>query len=279
LHADWNHQKRTYDFGFAANDISKNFRADLGFLPQVGYREVDGYVGLRFYPENSIFRFVRPSFFVDEQKDLDGNTIFRRTSPGVGVNGAKNLQAGVVMHLSEQYRVGNDLLSENYLDWFLQFDPSRRFTRLGFNGFAGQRIDFANNRVGNGATLGLTTTIRPIDKLTFDINLTREWLDVTGGRLYTASVERVKSTYSFSAKSLVRIIGQYVSTDRNSALYGFPIGSHDGSFLGSVLYSYKLNWQTVLFVGYADDRVLTANNDLAKLDRSLFFKISYALQK
>ena len=104
-----------------------------------------------------------------------------------------------------------------------------------------------------------------------------------GGSLHTEDfpedVERLKATYSFSAKSLVRIIGQYVSTDRNVALYTFPITAHDGAFLGSILYSYKLNWQTVLFVGYGDDRVLTVNNDLAKLDRSLFFKISYALQR
>jgi hypothetical protein len=102
---------------------------------------------------------------------------------------------------------------------------------------------------------------------------------VAGGRLYSANVERLKATYSFSSKSLVRIIGQYVSTDRNPALYTFDVRAHDGSFLGSILYSYKLNWQTVLFVGYGDDRILTENNDLAKVDRTLFLKISYALQR
>jgi hypothetical protein len=75
------------------------------------------------------------------------------------------------------------------------------------------------------------------------------------------------------------LIGQYVSTDRNPSLYTFPIGPHDAGFQGSVLYSYKINWQTVLYVGYGDDRILTENNDLAKLDRSLFFKISYAFQR
>ena len=278
FHADWNRAKQRYDCGAAVNDLGDGFRADLGFLPQVGYRDLGGFVGLRFYPEG-FFRFVRTSVFATEQFDTDGNAIYRRTSPGINVQGRKNLAAGLVVHVSEQYRVGNALLSENYLDWFFQIDPSRRFTRVGFNGFAGQRIDFANGRVGNGATLGLTATVRPIDKLTFDANLNREWLDVAGGRLYTASVERLKTTYSFSAKSLLRVIGQYVSTDRNRALYTFPIGAHAGSFLGSILYSYKLNWQTVLFLGYGDDRVLTANNDLAKLDRSVFFKISYAFQE
>ncbi len=127
--------------------------------------------------------------------------------------------------------------------------------------------------------MNLAATLRPIDKLTVDLIANRQWLNAQGGRVFTASVERIKTTYSFSAKSLLRVIGQYVTTDRNPALYTFAVRRHSASFLGSILYSYKLNWQTVLFLGYGDDRVLTANNDLAKLDRSLFFKVSYAIQR
>ena len=273
----WNRQTQTFDYGLQVNDLGKDFRADLGFLPQVGYREADGYVGRTWFP-TGLFNRIRASFFVDRQTDTNGDVIFRRSSPGILFLGRKNLVAAFTMHLAEQYRVGSDLLSENYLEYLLQIDPSRRITRIGLQGFAGQRIDFSNGRVGTGATVTLTSTIRPIDRLSFDTIASREWLDVRGGKLYTAWVDRLKATYSFSAKSLVRVIGQYVSTDRNPSLYTFPISAHDAGFQGSVLYSYKLNWQTVLYVGYGDDRVLTVNNDLARLDRSLFFKISYAFQ-
>ena len=71
-----------------------------------------------------------------------------------------------------------------------------------------------------------------------------------------------------------------VSTNRAPQRYLFPVNPHSSSFLGSILYSYKLNWQTVLFLGYGDDRVLNqTTNDLVKLDRSVFFKVSYALQR
>jgi len=40
-----------------------------------------------------------------------------------------------------------------------------------------------------------------------------------------------------------------------------------------------LNWQSVMFVGYGDDRELTDVNRLAPLDRQFFVKLSYALQR
>ena len=274
FYTNWARQKTKYDVFVEAREIGDKFRADLGFLPQVGYREADAVFGLRYYPEHSIFSFVRPNLLVDEQRNLDNDTIFRRIAPGVSIQGAKNLQA--ILALRKETVDGID---QTYLDWVIQFDPSRRFTRLVFNGDAGQRIDFENGRVGRGATIGIAPTVRPHDKLTLELTLNHEWLDVAGGRVYSANVERLKGTYSFSAKSLIRVIGQYVTTDRNVSLYAFPVDPHEGSFLGSILYSYKLNWQTVLFAGYGDDRELTFANRLAPLDRSLFFKISYAFQR
>jgi len=121
-------------------------------------------------------------------------------------------------------------------------------------------------------TLTFGSTVRPDPRLELSVNASRQWLNVDGGRLFTAQVERLKAVYSFSSKSIVRVIGQYIGNS-------FPGDQHDGSFSGSVLYSYKLNWQTVLYAGYGDDRELTVNNDLVKLDRSFFFKVSYALQR
>ena len=50
-------------------------------------------------------------------------------------------------------------------------------------------------------------------------------------------------------------------------------------FSGSLLLAYKLNWQSVMFIGYGDDRELTDVNRLAPLDRQFFVKLSYAVQR
>ena len=64
-----------------------------------------------------------------------------------------------------------------------------------------------------------------------------------------------------------------------SALFINPAPAHDGFFSGSVLFAYKINWQSVMFFGYGDDRTLDEQRRLQKFDRQLFVKVSYAFQR
>ena len=105
-------------------------------------------------------------------------------------------------------------------------------------------------------------------------------------RLFTARVLRVKGTYTFTSRLFARAIAQYVSVDRDPSLYLHPVPAQSGNFGGSVLLAYKLNWQSVMFVGYGDDRELADDRRdeaqarrLAPLDRQVFVKVSYAFQR
>ena len=66
-----------------------------------------------------------------------------------------------------------------------------------------------------------------------------------------------KATYTFTSRLFVRGIAQYVSTDARSVLYRDPVTPKSGTLSGSALLAYKLNWQSVMFVGYGDDRELS----------------------
>lgn len=278
--ASWNRQLTKWDFAAEVKDIGDRFRADLGFLPQVGYREGYGRIAEHFYPDNRWIAFVRPSLEADYQTDRNDDVIFRQLILGTNLIGFKNLQAVFSVRPQEQVRVGGRLLEQTYGTFFAQIDPNRRFTRIIVQGRAGDSIDYENGRVGRGATIGVSGIVRPTDRLELAVDTNREWLNANGDRVFLAQVERLKTTYSFSAKSLLRVIGQYVSTTRDPAQY-YPliVDRREGGFTGSLLYSYKINWQTVLFAGYGDDRVLTPENRLLKADRSLFVKVSYALQR
>lgn len=98
------------------------------------------------------------------------------------------------------------------------------------------------------------------------------------GRLFIAFVGRLKATYNFNARTSLRVIGQWVGTDRNPLLYTFPVPESDGLFAGSALFAYRLNWQTVFFLGYDDYRALDGAQSLQPQGRQVFLKVSYAFQ-
>jgi hypothetical protein len=175
--------------------------------------------------------------------------------------------------------VGSQLLERSDVNYYFQIDPGRRFSRIGFNGSLGDSIDFTNVRVGQGGAFQLFGTVKPTDHLALDFNADRQWLDVKAGRVFTAQIERLKATYNFTARAFLRVIGEYLDVDRDPGLYSIPVRAQSGSFAGSALFAYQINWQTVLFVGYADDRLQDRLGDLQPADRLVFVKVSYAFQR
>jgi len=285
LDVNWNHQTSTWGWFGEYKDLGDGFRADDGFVPQVGIREGTAQLGYAFYPQG-LFRRLFPRVGEDYIVDRNGRLVFRRFFPGVDFFGAYNLTGFLGLN-ADAVRVGNEVLDRTQFVWLVQVDPSRRFTRVTFQGFLGSEIDFDNARTGHGGDLAAVITARPTDHLEFQFNGDRRWLDVSGGRLFTAQIERLKVTYTFSARMFLRVIGQYVETRRDPSLYTFSVPAKTGNFDGSALFSYKLNWQTVFFLGYGDSRVLvpqpsaplqSSRYDLVPSARQLFLKISYAFQ-
>ncbi len=190
---------------------------------------------------------------------------------------------GVNWYIREKVRTGDRVLTRSYVSTTVSVDPSGNIARVGFTLKLGDDIDFVNTRVGRGGTLDANATLRPTDHLELQLNGSRQWLNVDAGsgegRLFTAQIGRLKATYNFSSRTFLRLIGQYLDVKRDPALYGFEVPRKSGSFLGSALFSYKVNWQTVLFAGYGDSRVVNERNDLVTTERQFFLKISYAFQR
>ena len=125
----------------------------------------------------------------------------------------------------------------------------------------------------------LRGTFHPTAHLELEALWNRRTVEVTGGRLFTASVERLRATYVFSSRQLIRVIGQNTKTVREAERFLFPVPARTGDFAVTGLYSFKLNWQTVLFLGYGDERLLAETDRLEPTRRSVFFKVSYAIQR
>jgi hypothetical protein len=287
----WSHTTRHFDSGLEVKAFGDGFRADAGFVPQVGFHEVYGEVGYTWHP-TGFFSKIRTFAFTDPMWDNDGGTIRELVAAGVSANGRWNSFAQVAVW-ADRWRVSqwwvepatSREIPKEQLRFVLQASPSMLISQLSLEGALGEEIDIDNARPGHGATLTLGATVRPGDHLALRLDTSRRWIDVRpdeGGpesRLFTAQVERLKATWTFNARSYLRLIGQYERTDSDPSLYHAPVEERSGSFSGSALIAYKLNWQSVLFLGYGDDRALDEDGGLDRTSRQFFLKISYAFQR
>jgi hypothetical protein len=279
--ATWNHSSRNWSWLLSHNDFATGFRDDQGFVPQVGYRNETANLSYRFFTDG-FFSRLRPAMGVGYTTARDGSLLSRSYAPALNLQGRWNLR-GSVTYSFDALRIDGRLLEFNHLLWSLSASPSRLLPSVTLSGDYGEQADVENVRVGTGGTVGLMALVRPTDHLGLDLRAERRWIDETvngmSGRLFTADVARVKATYVFNARMLVRLIGQYVETTRDPTLWTLPVPAKDGDFAGSALFSYKLNWQTVLFVGYGDNRTLQEDGVLTRADRQFFLKVSYAFQR
>ena len=278
----WSRSLKHFDTTNQFKQLGEKFRADTGFIPQVGYREVVSFNGWTVRPKGFLSR-QRTFFNFQQQNDSRGDLISRSIEPGTGMD----TRWGGFM----QYRLTNDrvlsgdrLFERTRFNYVVFFSPSRRIAQIGLFGNVGQEVDFANSRRGHGPSNEMHATINATNHLAFDLSVTIRSLHVddqagVDRRLFGAQVSRVKSTYTFNSRMFARGIVQYVSTRNDPSLFLRPVPAKSGSLEGSALLAYKLNWQSVMFVGYGDTRELSDRDRLEKQDRQFFVKLSYAFQR
>jgi Domain of unknown function (DUF5916) len=274
----WNHSTRTWDWDFEYKDIGDEFRADLGFLPQVGIRDGFFSLGRSFFPAAGILSRFRPSVRLRNVDDQGGDLLLRRIIPGLSFEGIWNSFA-IVERRTEKVRAGSRLFDLDYWVAAVEMTPSHWLGGVALEVTTGDDVDFEGERPARGTTVAGQATLRPTDHLELRVNGSRRWLDVAPTpsgegpkttRLFTAEVARLRATYTFNARSFLRLVGQRVTFEQDGS---------DESLTASALFAYKLNWQTVLFVGYGDERALALDDRLAPTGREVFFKISYAYQR
>ena len=262
---------RRYDLWFSTTGHSPEFRAENGFIAQNDFRRISLWNGLRFYPKR-LLSFVRSYSGTDFEHAFHGRSIVRQgVYQGVEFQGKWGSNGWMTAGRVRE-RVGSKLLTRHQLEFDLRAAPLRWLPAIQLDGVAGERIDYAGGRVGTGARLNLSGTGRLTDHLELQLRTSREWLDLDEGRLFDAQIDWVKATYTFSPRSLVRAIAQQSTIERTGS-------ARDRRFSLSGLYAYKLNWQTVFFVGYGDSSI-TADTGALTLDaRSVFMKVAYAFQR
>jgi len=281
VQTSWTHNTRHLDWFGRYEGLSNGFRADTGFVPQVGIHDLAGSAGWTIHPHAPITR-ERTWVQLEYQTDRSGNVITKGVMPGLGMDTRWNGFIQVRYNM-DHTRAGERVIGRNQFGYTVQFSPSRRISSLSINSTMGQDIDFANARPATGLTVTAQATLQPTGHLAItvleDTRSLHVHVDTKVQRLFLQRIARINATYTFTSRMFVRVIGQYISATRNPLLYLTTVSPRDGAFSGSTLFAYKLNWQSVLFAGYGDDRELSDVHRLEPLDRQFFVKISHAFQR
>ena len=256
-------------------DLADGFRADLGFIGQVDYRRME-VCGQRIWNGNGErwYDQISTGANVDETRTQAGDLVERELEAWWYASGP--LQS----EMNFGGGGGTEVFQGLEVDKLFVFGYFGARPASWFNFYveaaAKQGIDYANVREGDETSIstGLRFDIGRHLRLTVDDRFER--VDVEGGRLFAANVVEVRATYQFNLRTFVRVISQYFEIDRDPGLYTFEVESNEQELFNQLLFSYKINPQTVLFAGYSDTAFGSPSIDLTRESRTVFLKLGYA---
>ena len=261
-----NHQARSADF-----------RADAGFVPRVDISQQSVGLGRNWYgDEADWYSQIQLSGDWDIAHDDSGRMIEREAEFNFKVRGpmqSKIDTGGLVRDI-----LFNDVLfKETRIRLFTEFQPKGGL-KLGFRSHFGDRVDFANTQLGEELRFAPFVNWNVNRNLLLRVDSNFVKLDSKEGpNIFDAQVHDLRVTWQFNVRSFIRLTAQLQDIKRNQAEYIDPVDARTRDVGRQLLYSYKLNPQTVFFLGYSD--ALIDDDDLSGLtttDRTWFMKIGYA---
>lgn len=271
------HAKRTWDVYATYQDLGKDFRADLGFVPQVDFRQ--GVLGLEFQHTGKPGAWLTRHGYgtdVDQTNEQDGTLLEREWEAWFYAGGPMqsfiNLDGGARTKTFEEVE-----FDQWFLNTYFEISPSGSYFFY-VDSTIGDAIDFSNVEPGTQVRIAPGLRFQFGRSLRFNFDHTYQRFDREEGRLFLANLSQMRVVYQFNIRTFVRAILQYTNIDRDPTLYEDSVDAQTRELGTQLLFSYKLNPQTVVFLGYSDNYFGEGPQgiDLTQTDRTLFLKVGYA---
>ncbi|MCW8999430.1 MAG: hypothetical protein OQK04_12035, partial [Kangiellaceae bacterium] len=282
----YRHNEENYSFRANYNNFGKDFRADLGFIGQVDYEKlIIG--GDYFWYGKEGSKWTRWGFFGDWDitKDQSGKKLEEESEIHFSIRGPLQFQTNFGVVDRERFYDEQYFDEQSFMMWF-QFKPWSNFT---FGNFMriGDQIDFTHSQLGDMKLFEPYIRWEIGKHFNVRVSITSQSLDVDGGELFNASVADVRMAYQFSNRSRLSLTLQSFDIERNTALYESNQDNDDENdvyslskrFGTQLIYSYKINPQSLVYLGYSDSA--RENDDIQSLtkdDKTVFAKVSYMWQ-
>jgi hypothetical protein len=276
LYTEYIHRTRSWFLYAAYNDKGAGFRADSGFVNRVDTRMLDAQAQYTFWGKaggwfNQIYFWLRGYRISDHQGVLTDS----RLALGMGYEGPLQSSATFIARSNREYFAGtlyntDDLYAEVFL---------KPIKGLSFGVYANpaNAVDYANARPSQRLLFGPYMEASLGRHLNLNLNHTLERLSSEGARTYTANLLQARLVYNFNVRAFARAIVQFRDVDRDPERYAAPVDRSSRGLFTQLLFSYKLNAKTVLFLGYSGQLLGSQDIDLTRAEQTFFLKVGYAL--
>jgi hypothetical protein len=276
LYLAYGRRAQLYGWFFNYQRLSPEFRADLGTNSQVDYEYYEASIRYTFRRNPGYwFTLINLIATYDNEHDTGGTLNYDALYFDINYLGPLQSFFDLRYNIGRRSYLGR-LFDDNWVYVDAGIRPSGNLY-VSMAGIFGDRIDYFNVQSGNRIQLNPVIEYKWGRHLTLSLDHLYEKLNVEGGRLYTANLSNFKMVYQFNRRLFLRTVLQYADFNYNPDLFSFSIAPEERHLFSQVLLSYKVNPQTVLFLGYSDDYYGYINIPLKQNNRTFFLKIGYAL--
>ncbi len=285
LRLAYNHGSRHWTWYSRYEDIDPGFRADLGFMPRVGYSLLLGGLERTWHAEDRggsrWYTSINWGGDWDQTEGVDGRLLEREFETWVNLRGP----------LQSFYQIGTGWRDRTWKG--VTFDE--RFTHLYFEmrptgglylemtATVGDTIDFAHTRAGDLLRLRPEVSWNIGRNVSLGVDHDLQRVEVDGDELLEVNLSQLRAVYQLNIRTFFRAVLQYTDLTFNQELYtAEEVPSEDEQLFSQLLFSYKLNPQTVFFLGYSDNQLGGEIEEgrfveLTRANRTFFMKVGYAL--
>jgi hypothetical protein len=276
LRVEYRHNDERWDWRLGYTDVGKDFRADLGFINRADYKFFVSTIGHTWRADgDSFFTRIRVALDYDVTEDQSGLKLEEETEIFINLDGPLQSFFNGLVGKSTTYWNGQ-YFDEQFNQVVVGFAPTsdlRISTQIRYEDV----VDFANTRLGRSKRYRPSIDYQLGQHVEFSLSHTLQKFDVDAGRLFTANLTNLRTTYQFNAKSFLRFTLQNSYNKRDQDLYNNAVQSRSKNLTTQLLYSYRFTAATRFFIGYSgasfqDDSL----SSIEPTNRTLFAKFSYA---
>jgi hypothetical protein len=276
------HRSRDWMAVVNAKQLDPDFRSDAGFIPRVDTRSGDILLQRTWWAPDPgrWYSFLNAGILVARTDNLDGDLTDERIQFTGGYSGP--MQSAVNVAVARRKELFAGILFEDLDAAFFGFEirPSGLAT-LGFGTELSKTIDYLAGEAGTQITAGPSADLKLGRHLNLELRHSFRRLERDGEWAFVANLPQIRAVYNFNVRTFFRAIVQYQNIERNPDSYDVAVNRESRSFFTQLLFSYKVNPQTVVFLGYSDNAVGSLTPELNRIgltrtDRTFFLKLGYA---